>query len=109
MIMGAIKKRLLSSESQLPLTLTARQRHIAELVLAGDSNKQIAAELGISEQTVKNTVGTIYDKAGVSHSRHGVPTSLVAGVLMDLESRIRALEDKSLEMGVYRPEERRGA
>jgi two-component system, chemotaxis family, CheB/CheR fusion protein len=34
--------------------LTARQRQIMELVLAGHPSKNIAADLGISQRTVEN-------------------------------------------------------
>jgi DNA-binding CsgD family transcriptional regulator len=35
------------------------------MVLQGDSNKQIAAKLGISEQTVKNALSHVYMNLGV--------------------------------------------
>ena len=41
---------------------------IAQMVLVGKTNKEIAYELGIAEQTVKNYVSTLYDKLGV-HDR----------------------------------------
>ncbi|MBL8862478.1 MAG: response regulator transcription factor [Planctomycetes bacterium] len=47
------------------LPLTPREREIVELVLQGDSNKQIARKLGLSEQTVKNTLSNAYDSLGV--------------------------------------------
>jgi FixJ family two-component response regulator len=34
-------------------TLTARERQVLSLVIAGRLNKQIAGELGVSEMTVK--------------------------------------------------------
>lgn len=47
------------------LPLTPRERELVELVLQGDSNKQIARKLGISEQTVKNALSHAYENLGV--------------------------------------------
>ncbi len=47
------------------LPLTPREREIIELVLHGDSNKQIARKLSISEQTVKNALSHAYESLGV--------------------------------------------
>ena len=44
--------------------LTARERDVLELVTAGMSNKEIAAKLGIVEQTVKQHRGQIMRKLG---------------------------------------------
>ena len=45
--------------------LTARERDVLQLVAAGRLNKEIAAELGIAEQTVKQHRGRITRKVGV--------------------------------------------
>jgi two-component system CheB/CheR fusion protein len=44
--------------------LTARQRQIMELVLAGEPSKNIAADLGISQRTVENHRASIMKKTG---------------------------------------------
>ena len=49
----------------LGLPLTPRERELVEMVLQGDSNKQIARKLGISEQTVKNALSHAYENLGV--------------------------------------------
>jgi DNA-binding NarL/FixJ family response regulator len=49
----------------LGLPLTTREREMVEMVLQGDSNKQIARRLGISEQTVKNALSHAYESLGV--------------------------------------------
>jgi DNA-binding NarL/FixJ family response regulator len=45
--------------------LTDRERTVAELVAEGRSNKQVAAELYLSEGTIENTLTRIYAKLGV--------------------------------------------
>jgi two-component system nitrate/nitrite response regulator NarL len=47
--------------------LTAREREIVAAVAAGDSNRQIAARLGLAEDTVKHHITNIFDKLGVSN------------------------------------------
>ena len=43
-------------------TLTKREQQIAEAVARGLTNRQIAAEFGISPETVKRHLATVYDK-----------------------------------------------
>lgn len=45
--------------------LSAREQQVADLVARGDSNKQIAATLFLSEKTVANTLTRVYAKLGV--------------------------------------------
>jgi DNA-binding NarL/FixJ family response regulator len=53
--------------------LTSRELEILRLVLAGQTNKAIAAEIFISEKTVEFHLDNIYTKIGVR-------TRLMAGV-----------------------------
>jgi DNA-binding NarL/FixJ family response regulator len=46
--------------------LTERELRIVALLVQGMKNKEIAAQLGTSEQMVKNALRTVYDKTGVS-------------------------------------------
>jgi DNA-binding NarL/FixJ family response regulator len=48
------------------LPLTAREREIANEVLTGKTNREIAGTLTISDETVKRHIRNIYDKCGVS-------------------------------------------
>jgi DNA-binding NarL/FixJ family response regulator/energy-coupling factor transporter ATP-binding protein EcfA2 len=45
--------------------LTPRERTVAELVAAGRTNKQVAAQLYLSEGTIENTLTRVYAKLGV--------------------------------------------
>lgn len=47
-------------------TLTPREQQIASAIATGQSNRDIAARLGITEQTVKNHLTSIFEKVGVS-------------------------------------------
>jgi len=50
------------------LALTAREREVAGLLIAGRSNKEIAAELGVSTHTVSDHLKAIFEKTG-AHAR----------------------------------------
>lgn len=45
--------------------LTGREREVARAVATGDSNKEIARKLGITERTVKAHVGAVFEKLKV--------------------------------------------
>jgi DNA-binding NarL/FixJ family response regulator len=47
-------------------SLTERERQMAEAVARGLRNRQIACEFGISEETVKKHLATIYAKLALS-------------------------------------------
>jgi DNA-binding NarL/FixJ family response regulator len=47
--------------------LTPRQQEIAARVLWGMSNKRIAGELDLTEQTVKDHINAIFRKLGMHH------------------------------------------
>ena len=46
--------------------LTEREREVLRLVAAGEANKDIAAELGISERTARTHVSSILNKLGMA-------------------------------------------
>jgi DNA-binding NarL/FixJ family response regulator len=55
-------KTLKRTDGQIVEALTPREQQIAEHVARGLSNRQIAAECGISPETVKRHLASIYDK-----------------------------------------------
>ena len=54
-----------SERSAGGVELTARERDVLQLVIAGDANKQIARKLGISEKTVKGHLTNLFQRIGV--------------------------------------------
>ena len=63
--------------------LTPRERQVLNLVVAGCSNKEIAQQFAVSEQTVKHHLTRMFDKVGASNrlelamvaTRHGLDTT----------------------------------
>jgi len=55
-------KTLTRNDGQIVETLSRREEQIAEHVARGLSNRQIAAECGISPETVKRHLASIYSK-----------------------------------------------
>jgi DNA-binding NarL/FixJ family response regulator len=47
-------------------TLSRREKQIVDALLAGCTNKEIAHQLGVSDQTIKNQLTMLYKKMGVS-------------------------------------------
>jgi DNA-binding NarL/FixJ family response regulator len=58
--------------------LSAREREVAELVRAGHTNREIAAELFLSEKTIENHLSRIFGKLGV-RSRAQLAATLAGG------------------------------
>lgn len=73
----SLMQRLLQGTARIPLPapvdappdwaalLTEREREVALAVAEGDSNKEVARRLGITERTVKAHTGAIFEKLGV--------------------------------------------
>jgi DNA-binding NarL/FixJ family response regulator len=61
--------------------LTPREREVLLLVARGQSNKQIAAGLGITERTVKFHVSRILSKLSAANRAEAVQKALLAGLI----------------------------
>lgn len=60
-------------------TLTARQVEIINLVCEGDSDKQIAANLGISVSTVRKHTEAVFRKLNVQNRVQAVRAAVRSG------------------------------
>lgn len=58
--------RQAGSQRERPYGLTPREIEIVNAIAAGDSNREVAARLSISLQTVKHHLTSIFDKTGTS-------------------------------------------
>ena len=61
--------------------LTDREREVLALIAQGRANKRIALELGISEKTVKNHVGHVLAKLGVTDRTQAAVLAVQEGIL----------------------------
>ncbi len=57
------------------MSLTQRQRDVAELIAAGTSTATVAAVLGLSVRTVSGHLRVIYPRLGIT-SRHQLAEAL---------------------------------
>jgi DNA-binding NarL/FixJ family response regulator len=79
---GAGQTRSPDWDDELPEErLTPREQEILELVAQGQSNRRIAATLGISEHTVKFHLASIYGKLGASTRTEAVRRGLRRGLI----------------------------
>ena|ERR1700693_4001408 len=62
--------------------LSNREREILALLADGLANKQIAARLGISKNTVKTHIELLFDKLAVSSRAEAVATGVRRGLLL---------------------------
>jgi DNA-binding NarL/FixJ family response regulator len=61
--------------------LSAREREVLQLMVGGNSNKEIAGVLGITEATVKSHVSTILQRLDVDDRTQAVVTALQRGLV----------------------------
>jgi DNA-binding NarL/FixJ family response regulator len=61
--------------------LTPRETDVLRLIAAGNANKEIAAQLSISEETVKSRVKNILDKLGANDRTHAVTIAVKRGII----------------------------
>ncbi|MDQ3800490.1 MAG: response regulator transcription factor [Acidobacteriota bacterium] len=61
--------------------LTPSEQRILEMIVGGRSNKEIASELGISENTVKTHVKNIFEKLAVSDRTSAATSAIRRGLV----------------------------
>jgi DNA-binding NarL/FixJ family response regulator len=61
--------------------LTLREIAVLRLIASGNANKEIAAQLDISEETVKSRVKNILDKLAANDRTHAVTIGLKRGII----------------------------
>jgi DNA-binding NarL/FixJ family response regulator len=62
-------------------SLTPKETEVLRLIAVGNANKQIAAHLSITEETVKSRVKNILDKLGANDRTHAVTIGLKRGII----------------------------
>jgi DNA-binding NarL/FixJ family response regulator len=62
-------------------SLTSREIDVLRMIAAGSANKEIAAQLSISEDTVKSRVKNILLKLGANDRTHAVTIGLKRGII----------------------------
>jgi DNA-binding NarL/FixJ family response regulator len=62
-------------------TLTARETEVLRLIVGGNSNKEIASALFISEATVKTHINSLLSKLGVTDRTQAATTALQRGIV----------------------------
>ena len=61
--------------------LTPKEVEVLRLIASGNANKEIAARLSVSEETVKSRVKSILDKLGANDRTHAVTIALRRGII----------------------------
>jgi len=81
-------KKTLSAEASYELAehatddaLTPAEIEVLRLIAAGNANKQIAAELSITEETVKGRVKNILSKLGANDRTHAAMIGIKRGII----------------------------
>jgi len=62
-------------------SLTPKETEVLRLIAAGNANKQIAALLSITEETVKSRVKNILSKLGANDRTHAVAIAIKRGIV----------------------------
>jgi DNA-binding NarL/FixJ family response regulator len=70
-VVDGLRETILADAEQLK-TLTPRELDILAEVAAGSRNREVAETLGMSEQTVKNHLSTVFHKLGVANRTRAV-------------------------------------
>src|SRR5882724_7513232 len=85
-------KKTLAAEASYELAehatddaLTPGEVEVLRLIAAGNANKQIAAELSITEETVKGRVKNILSKLGANDQHHAAMSGVKRGIIQSKE------------------------
>ena len=71
----------LSRQAQSPETLSEREIEVLHLIAKGTANKEIAAELCISQSTVKTHIANIFQKLGARDRTEAVAQAIKKGII----------------------------
>lgn len=71
----------LSKHSLSPETLTEREVEVLRLIAKGAANKEIAAQLNISNSTVKTHIASIFQKLGANDRTEAVTLAIKKGII----------------------------
>lgn len=61
--------------------LTPREIEVLNMIAAGHANKQVAWKLGVSEETIKSNIKSIFAKLHVSDRTHAVTVAAKRGII----------------------------
>ena len=70
-IVDGVRESILA-DADPPSSLTARELEVLSLVAGGSTNRAISESLGLSEQTVKNHLSSVFHKLGVPNRTRAV-------------------------------------
>jgi DNA-binding NarL/FixJ family response regulator len=100
-------KKMLSAEASYELAdhvtsdaLTPAEIDVLRLIAGGYANKQIAAELSITEDSVKGRVKNILSKLGATDRTHAAMIGVRRGALSSLKTLLAQQNDASIESPV---------
>jgi DNA-binding NarL/FixJ family response regulator len=78
----AVAARMLARMADSPADeLSARELEVLRLLARGDSNKEIAAQLTLSENTIKTHLSRIFDKLGARSRTEAVTIAIQRGLV----------------------------
>jgi DNA-binding NarL/FixJ family response regulator len=70
-----------NERAQISLGITERERQVLQLLANGRSNKEIAAQLGLSPNTVKTHVASLFEKLQVTRRTEAIQLARELGLV----------------------------